>query len=98
MSLSGASGNNALDASGATIPVVLDGGAGDDVLQGGTGADALTGGTGANALTGGTGIDTVTEAGDVNFTLTNTTLLGREQTRSQRSSGQPSPEGRVQTP
>ena len=42
VSLSGASGNNALDASGATIPVVLDGGAGDDVLQGGTSADALT--------------------------------------------------------
>ena len=64
---------------------VLDGGGGDDTLQGGVGADTLYGGMdndslqgdeGNDSLNGGTGTNTLVESGNVNFTLTNTSLTG----------------------
>ncbi len=56
---------------------VLNGGGGNDLIvgQGGSG-DILTGGTGDDTLNGGAGIDSLIEQGDVDFTLTNTTLVG----------------------
>ena len=56
---------------------VLIGGGGNDLVvgQGGSG-DVLTGGTGDDTLNGGAGIDSLIEQGDVDFTLTNSTLLG----------------------
>ncbi|AFY73019.1 VCBS repeat-containing protein [Synechococcus sp. PCC 7502] len=84
--LTGGIGDNTLDASAFTLgSVFLDGGSGDDVLIGGTkndtliggyGDDTLTGGLGNDSLDGGSGIDTVKESGNVNFTLTNTSLTG----------------------
>lgn len=51
---------------------------GNDSLIGGSGFDKLTGGAGNDSFDGGNGIglDQVVEAGNVNFTLTNTTLTG----------------------
>jgi hypothetical protein len=46
--LEGGSGNNRLDASSATIPVLLLGQGGNDTLLGGSGADILNGGTGTD--------------------------------------------------
>lgn len=54
----------------------LQGGNGNDVLNGGNGDDVLFGGLGNDTLTAGGGLDTVAETGDVNFTLTPTTLTG----------------------
>lgn len=56
---------------------VLNGGSGNDLIvgQGGSG-DVLTGGTGDDTLNGGSGTDFLVEAGDVDLTLTNTTLVG----------------------
>jgi Ca2+-binding RTX toxin-like protein len=54
----------------------LDGGNGHDSLSGGAGTDTLTGGTGFNTLIGGSGNDLEVEAGDVNFTLTDSLLTG----------------------
>ena len=56
----------------------LDGGAGDDSLFGeGGNFDTLRGGPGNNVLDGGAGTNNlVSEQGDVNFTLTATTLTG----------------------
>jgi len=56
---------------------VLNGGGGNDLVvgQGGSG-DVLTGGSGADTLNGGAGSDSLVEQGDVDFTLTNTTLTG----------------------
>ncbi len=55
----------------------LIGGDGDDRLlgQGGSG-DTLTGGNGNDTLDGGTGTDILVESGDVNITLTNSSLSG----------------------
>jgi Ca2+-binding RTX toxin-like protein len=55
---------------------VLSGGNGDDTLDGGDGDDTLQGGLGNDVLIGGNGVDTVFETGDVNFTLTDSTLTG----------------------
>ncbi len=55
---------------------LLDGGAGNDSLNGQGGSDVLTGGLGDDSLDGAAGSDRVQEAGDVNFTLTNTSLIG----------------------
>ncbi|WP_375478733.1 DUF4347 domain-containing protein [uncultured Nostoc sp.] len=49
---------------------------GNDCLIGGTGNDYLYGGKGDDILDGGDGIDSVSESADVNFTLTNTQLVG----------------------
>ena len=52
------------------------GGAGDDILRGQDGADVLTGGTGDDLFNGGSGFDRLTESFDVDFLLTDTTLIG----------------------
>lgn len=54
----------------------LTGGQGNDVLIGNAGNDVLDGGTGLDKLDGGAGANTVFASANVNFTLTNTTLLG----------------------
>ena len=56
---------------------VLNGGGGNDLVvgQGGSG-DVLTGGAGDDTLNGGAGTDSLIEQGDVDFTLTNSTLTG----------------------
>jgi Ca2+-binding RTX toxin-like protein len=73
--LHGDSANNTLNASGASIPVTFEGGAGIDTLQGGTGGDALTGGPGNDTLDGAGGLDRVVEAADADFTLSAGALL-----------------------
>jgi len=68
-------------------PDTLTGGSGDDTLDGGDGTDLLNGGGGNDTLDGGVdsvsdvlhgdaGSNTVVGSGDVNFTLTNTSLTG----------------------
>ena len=53
-------GNDVVDASGVTtVPVVLDGGDGNDTLIGGSGDDQLYGGAGSDSLVGGAGNDTL---------------------------------------
>ena len=52
----------------------INAGGGDDTIRGGAGNDSLLGEGGNDSLDGGAGIDTVVETGDVNFTLTNTSL------------------------
>ena len=54
----------------------LDGGTGSDRLFGSNGDDLLTGGSGDDTINGGAGNDTLSETGNVNFTLTDTTLVG----------------------
>lgn len=85
--LIGGSGNNNLNASGSSLAAIaldgeagndtLKGGSGSDLLDGGDGNDTLTGGAGNDSFTGGAGTDRVSETGNVNFTLTNTTLTGK---------------------
>lgn len=70
----GGSGNDSL--LGGSRNDTLNGGPGSDVLSGGDGDDVLSGGTGNDVLNGGAGTDTIAETGDVNFTLTATTLVG----------------------
>jgi Ca2+-binding RTX toxin-like protein len=88
----GGGGNDRLDIAGMALGltsgsrVTLDGGTGEDrligsprgdVLQAGTGDDTLTGGPGNDSLDGGSlGDDLLTETGNVNFTLTNSSLTG----------------------
>ena len=80
----GASGN-VIDALNFTGNVTLNGGEGNDVLRGGSnddqlfgdgGDDELTGFGGNDLLEGGSGVDTVFAAGDVDFTLTDSQLVG----------------------
>ncbi len=55
----------------------LIGGDGDDELRGlGGSGDRLSGGNGNDTINGGRGIDRVIETGDVDFTLTNSSLTG----------------------
>lgn len=49
---------------------------GNDTLRGDAGNDTLRGGLGNDVLSGGTGIDQVLDAGNINFTLSNTQLIG----------------------
>lgn len=56
-------GDDHLDASGLTVPVVADGGAGSDTLRTGDGSDTVAGGSGNNVLITGSGNDLVS-AGD----------------------------------
>lgn len=83
VTLTGAGGNDTL--MGGDGNDFIRGGAGEDVLIGGPGndnlggqggVDQLTGGAGDDSLDGGTSDDRVVEAGNVDFTLTNTSLLG----------------------
>lgn len=62
--------------SGDTGSDVLQGERGNDTLQGGSGIDKLSGGIGNDTLIGGVGIDYIWETGDVDFTLTDTELIG----------------------
>ena len=72
-------GADNVDATAATSPVDVDGGAGDDTLAGSTGADTLSGGDGADVIDGGAGDDAISGGND-NDSLTggagNDTLLG----------------------
>jgi Ca2+-binding RTX toxin-like protein len=52
------------------------GNSGNNILTGNAGNNILTGGLGDDTIAGGNGTDTVLESGDVNFTLTNTSLTG----------------------
>lgn len=80
--LEGGTGNNNLNASAATVPVLLLGGLGNDTLTGGNSNDTLTGGfrgdstvagsDGLDSLTGGAGIDRLKN--DPSDTLSGETL------------------------
>jgi Ca2+-binding RTX toxin-like protein len=70
----GGLGNDSISGDGGNDSLV--GGAGADLLFGGSGKDTLTGNAGNDTLNGGTGSDMLSEAGDVNFTLTNSSLTG----------------------
>jgi len=75
--LSAGPGGRTLDASAFTLgPVTLVGGAGNDTLIGTAADDELSGGLGNDSINGAGGTDTLVEFGDVNMTLTNTTLSG----------------------
>ena len=50
---------------------------GVDSLYGGAGNDTLQGGNGNDQIFGGAGSDRIVESGDINFTITNTTLNAR---------------------
>jgi Ca2+-binding RTX toxin-like protein len=86
VTLQGGAGNNTLNALGFTLgPVILNGGAGNDiligtglsdVLNGGAGDDVLRGLGGNDLLDGGEGSDQVLDAGNVNFILKDTQLVG----------------------
>ena len=58
------SGNDNINASTATVPVSLNGGAGNDTLNGGSGNDTLLGGGGNDHLYGNAGNDTLQAAGN----------------------------------
>ena len=64
----GLGGNDTIDARGVTVPVVIDGGTGDDVIYGGNFGGLLVAGPGApgerNTVVGGTGNDTIIGAGN----------------------------------
>lgn len=75
---------------------VINGGAGNDtivgttgidVIDGGAGNDTITGGANNDVLNGGSGTDTLVETGDVDFTLTNTQLVGGTVTGTDTISG-----------
>ena len=84
--LYGKSGNNLIDATGATnIEAIIKGGDGNDTLRGGAkndnlqgdnGDDILFGRAGDDVLNGGAGIDRLYVALDSNITLTNTQVTG----------------------
>jgi uncharacterized delta-60 repeat protein len=57
--ISGAGGDDLIDASSSLVPVVADGGDGNDSILGGAGADSLVGGNGRDSLFGGRGDDTL---------------------------------------
>ncbi len=58
------------------IAALIEGQGGNDKLIGGSGNDTLSGGTGADNLNGGRGTNTLAETADVDFTLTNKSLIG----------------------
>ncbi len=72
--LFGGAGNDILDGSEATGPLILVGGAGNDQLYGGSGRDLLIGGAGSDTLFGGAGEDIL--IGGATIYDTNVTLLG----------------------
>ena len=56
--VTGGGGSNTLDASAATIQVILSGAGGADIITGGAGDDVIAGGSGNDTLAGGAGSDT----------------------------------------
>ena len=72
--LTGGSGNDVLQ--GGDGNDLVTGGSGNDTLDGQSGDDMLTGALGDDSLDGGDGRDGVIDSADVNFTLTNTSLVG----------------------
>lgn len=83
ITINGEGNNDSISAAGISLPVTLNagngintlvGGNGNDTLVGGLFEDTLTGGPGADNLDPGAGADTLIEAGDLNYTLTQTTL------------------------
>ncbi|MBI1311546.1 hypothetical protein GC176_09590 [bacterium] len=73
--LQGRDGNDRL--LGSSRSDTLIGGNGDDLLKGlGGSGDWLSGGSGNDTINGGRGIDRLIDSGDVDFTLTNTSLTG----------------------
>jgi Ca2+-binding RTX toxin-like protein len=91
-SLNGGNGNDSLDGGNGNDTLIgnsgddilnggnsndsLTGGNGNDSLVGGNGNDTLIGDSGNDTLIGGNSTDRVVESGNVNFTLTNTSLTG----------------------
>ncbi len=74
-SIEGGGGNDRLY--GGQDGDTLIGGGGDDLLEGQSGSgDRLTGGDGDDSLYGGGGVDRLVESGDVDFTLTTSSLTG----------------------
>ncbi|HEY7117659.1 MAG TPA: hypothetical protein VH475_13805 [Tepidisphaeraceae bacterium] len=63
--ITGAGGDDVIDASAATVPVSIDGGEGADSILGGQAADIVVGGAGDDTLFGGGGADTL-RGGDGN--------------------------------
>ncbi|MBI1315205.1 hypothetical protein GC176_28270 [bacterium] len=82
--LNGAGGSDLVNGNGGQDRIfggsgadTLIGGAGNDLLKGlGGSGDRLVGGEGDDTLNGGRGIDRLTESGDADFTLTNSSLTG----------------------
>lgn len=77
ITITGTAGNDVIDVSGKTEPVVVDGGLGSDTIIGGSLDDTFIGGEGDDSLVGGGGKDLVVASGNVSFTLTNTSLQGQ---------------------
>ena len=82
--LDGGDGNDTLNGSGGRDTLkgadgddVLIGDDGLDLLEGGVGDDTLRGGVGDDTLRGGVGSDRVIETGDLNYTVTDTNLIGK---------------------
>jgi Ca2+-binding RTX toxin-like protein len=84
-SLTGGASANVLNAAAATIPTTLSGERGNDTITGGSASDSLLGGDGNDVLDGRLGSDTIggnagadklSASGDVNLTLSNTSLSG----------------------
>ncbi|MEL4895667.1 calcium-binding protein, partial [Crocosphaera sp. Alani8] len=73
-SINGGTGNDVID--GGTGNDVIDGGTGNDVIDGGIGNDVISGGTGNDVIDGGENYDILFESGDVNFTITDTSVVG----------------------
>jgi Ca2+-binding RTX toxin-like protein len=73
--LNGNAGGDTLQGAGGNDSLI--GEDGFDSLVGGDGNDTFQGGTGNDTILGGLGSDRLTEFGDVNYTVTNTTLVGR---------------------
>ncbi|MEL7009684.1 MAG: tandem-95 repeat protein, partial [Cyanobacteria bacterium J06588_4] len=74
-SLRGNRGNDSLYGSSGND--TLRGHSGNDLLNGGDGDDSLYGSYGNDTLAGGAGSDRILEYGNINFTLTDTSLTGR---------------------
>ncbi len=74
--LSGGNSDNIIDASAYSENTYLYGRAGNDTLKGGSRHDYLYGGQGDDSIDGGKGYDTLRETADVNFTLTDSQLIG----------------------
>jgi RHS repeat-associated protein len=69
-------GTSNIDGTGNILNNVITGNSANNTIDGGIGDDTLIGGTGNDSFNGGINTDTVIESGNVNFTLTNTSLTG----------------------